>query len=110
MPQSTVGHGPGQNSSSALHVGPHSLNSSVPSQGPAVVQSHAHPPSAQGQQQFQRLKVVFHEDTLTFLAVMCIIVDNFGLLILHRHLHLIYILGWTCAEHYVFDALSSENV
>ncbi|KAG7283746.1 hypothetical protein CRUP_034370 [Coryphaenoides rupestris] len=64
MPQSTVGHGPGQNSSSALHVGPHSLNSSVPSQGPAVVQSHAHPPSAQGQQQFQRLKV---EDALSYL-------------------------------------------
>uniref|UniRef100_A0A8C4ZBZ6 SIN3 transcription regulator family member Ab n=1 Tax=Gadus morhua TaxID=8049 RepID=A0A8C4ZBZ6_GADMO len=64
MPQSTVGHGPGQNSSSALHVGPHSLNSSVPSQGPAVVQSHPQPPSAQGQQQFQRLKV---EDALSYL-------------------------------------------
>ncbi|KAJ3593367.1 hypothetical protein NHX12_005702 [Muraenolepis orangiensis] len=64
MPQSTVGHGPGQNSSSTLHVGPHTLNSSVPSQGPAVVQSHAHPPSAQGQQQFQRLKV---EDALSYL-------------------------------------------
>ncbi|KAL3993300.1 U3 small nucleolar RNA-associated protein 6 [Sarotherodon galilaeus] len=67
MPQSTSGHGHGHNST-APHVGPHSHALAVPSQGPAVVQGHVHPPapmpSATGQQQFQRLKV---EDALSYL-------------------------------------------
>ncbi|KAM4602714.1 paired amphipathic helix protein Sin3a-like isoform 2-T2 [Polymixia lowei] len=70
MPQSSSGHGHGHghNSSSAAHVGPQSHSPAVQSQGPAVVQSHVHPPtpmtSTQGQQQFQRLKV---EDALSYL-------------------------------------------
>lgn len=63
MPQSTSGHGHGHNNT-APHVGPHSHALAVPSQGPAVVQGHVHPPapmpSATGQQQFQRLKVSVH--------------------------------------------------
>ena len=58
MPQSTGGHG---HNSTAPHVGPHAHSIAVQSQGPAVVQGHVHAPapltSAQGQQQFQRLKV-----------------------------------------------------
>ncbi|KAM9860412.1 paired amphipathic helix protein Sin3a-like [Aulostomus maculatus] len=65
MPQSTSG--PGHNSA-APHVGAHAHSIAVQSQGPAVVQGHIHPPapmtSAQGQQQFQRLKV---EDALSYL-------------------------------------------
>ncbi|XP_071390370.1 paired amphipathic helix protein Sin3a-like [Centroberyx affinis] len=70
MPQSSSGHGHvhGHNNSSAPHVGPHSHSPAVQPQGPAVVQSHVHPPtpmtSTQGQQQFQRLKV---EDALSYL-------------------------------------------
>ncbi|KAG8001682.1 Paired amphipathic helix protein Sin3a, partial [Nibea albiflora] len=67
MPQSTSGHGHGHNNTAA-HVGPHAHGLTVQSQGPAVVQGHVHPPapmtSAQGQQQFQRLKV---EDALSYL-------------------------------------------
>uniref|UniRef100_A0A665WEW4 Paired amphipathic helix protein Sin3a n=2 Tax=Echeneis naucrates TaxID=173247 RepID=A0A665WEW4_ECHNA len=65
MPQSTSGHGHGN---AAPHVGPHTHNLAVQSQGPALVQGHVHPPapitSTQGQQQFQRLKV---EDALSYL-------------------------------------------
>ncbi|XP_053172449.1 paired amphipathic helix protein Sin3a-like isoform X2 [Scomber japonicus] len=65
MPQSTGGHG---HNSTAPHVGPHAHSIAVQSQGPAVVQGHVHAPapltSAQGQQQFQRLKV---EDALSYL-------------------------------------------
>ncbi|XP_029934281.1 paired amphipathic helix protein Sin3a-like isoform X2 [Myripristis murdjan] len=68
MPQSSSGHGHGHSNTSAPHVGPHSHSPAVQSQGPAVVQSHVHPPtqmtSTQGQQQFQRLKV---EDALSYL-------------------------------------------
>lgn len=57
MPQSTSGH-----NSTAPHVGPNAHNLTVQSQGPEVVQGQVHPPapitSAQGQQQFQRLKVL----------------------------------------------------
>ncbi|XP_037103877.1 paired amphipathic helix protein Sin3a-like [Syngnathus acus] len=65
MPQSTSGHGL---NSSAQHVGAHAHSIAVQSQAPAVVQGHVHPTapmtSAQGQQQFQRLKV---EDALSYL-------------------------------------------
>ncbi|XP_061526323.1 paired amphipathic helix protein Sin3a-like isoform X1 [Phycodurus eques] len=65
LPQSTSAHGL---NSSAQHVGAHAHNIAVQSQAPAVVQSHVHPTapmtSAQGQQQFQRLKV---EDALSYL-------------------------------------------
>ncbi|XP_076011679.1 paired amphipathic helix protein Sin3a-like isoform X2 [Genypterus blacodes] len=69
MPQNTSGQGHGHNGSSAgHHVGPHSHNLAVQSQGPALVQSHVQPStpmtSPQGQQQFQRLKV---EDALSYL-------------------------------------------
>ena len=61
MPQSTGGHG---HNNTAPHVGPHAHSIAVQSQGPAAVQGHVHPPapltSAQGQQQFQRLKVHLH--------------------------------------------------
>ncbi|XP_046897367.1 paired amphipathic helix protein Sin3a-like isoform X2 [Hypomesus transpacificus] len=66
MPQSSSGHG--HANSPAAHVGPHPHSPAVQSQGPAVVQSHTHPPApmaaSQGQQQFQRLKV---EDALSYL-------------------------------------------
>uniref|UniRef100_A0A3P8VX01 Paired amphipathic helix protein Sin3a n=1 Tax=Cynoglossus semilaevis TaxID=244447 RepID=A0A3P8VX01_CYNSE len=62
--QGASGHG----HNAVPHVGPHSHGLTVQSQGPAVVQSHVHPPtpisSSQGQQQFQRLKV---EDALSYL-------------------------------------------
>ncbi|XP_061671234.1 paired amphipathic helix protein Sin3a-like isoform X2 [Syngnathoides biaculeatus] len=65
MPQSTSAHGL---NSSAQHVGAHAHSIAVQSQAPGVVQSHMHPTapmtSAQGQQQFQRLKV---EDALSYL-------------------------------------------
>ncbi|XP_049574347.1 paired amphipathic helix protein Sin3a isoform X2 [Syngnathus scovelli] len=65
MPQSTSGHGL---NSSAQHVGAHAHSIAVQSQAPGVVQGHVHPTapmtSAQGQQQFQRLKV---EDALSYL-------------------------------------------
>lgn len=65
MPQSTSGHGHGHgHNNTAPHVGPHAHGLAVQSQGPAVVQGHVHPPApmtaAQGQQQFQRLKVPLH--------------------------------------------------
>nr|XP_057901878.1 paired amphipathic helix protein Sin3a-like [Doryrhamphus excisus] len=63
MPQSTSGHG----LNSAQHVGAHAHNI-VQSQGPSLIQGHVHSTapvtSAQGQQQFQRLKV---EDALSYL-------------------------------------------
>ncbi|KAJ0056818.1 hypothetical protein NL108_018215, partial [Boleophthalmus pectinirostris] len=65
MAQSSSGHGV---KSVAPHVGPHTHNLTVQSQGPTVVQGHVHPApalaSTQGQQQFQRLKV---EDALSYL-------------------------------------------
>nr|XP_061830842.1 paired amphipathic helix protein Sin3a-like [Nerophis lumbriciformis] len=65
MPQSTSGHGL---NNSAQHVGAHAHSIAVQSQGPAAVQANVHPTapmtSAQGQQQFQRLKV---EDALSYL-------------------------------------------
>uniref|UniRef100_A0A8B9KCR4 Paired amphipathic helix protein Sin3a n=1 Tax=Astyanax mexicanus TaxID=7994 RepID=A0A8B9KCR4_ASTMX len=58
------GHGP----SPAVHSSSHHHSPAVQPHGPALVQGHAHPPnptaSAQGQQQFQRLKV---EDALSYL-------------------------------------------
>lgn len=61
MPQSTSGHG---HNNATPHAGPHAHSLAVQSQGPAVVQGHVHPPtpmtSTQGQQQFQRLKVLLH--------------------------------------------------
>lgn len=58
--QSSSGHG--HTPSPAVHSGPHHHGpAAVQAHGPAPVQGHAHPPtpsaSAQGQQQFQRLKV-----------------------------------------------------
>uniref|UniRef100_A0A8C1K1N3 SIN3 transcription regulator family member Aa n=1 Tax=Cyprinus carpio TaxID=7962 RepID=A0A8C1K1N3_CYPCA len=66
--QSSSGHGhtpsPAAAHSGAHHHGP----AAVQAHGPAPVQGHSHPPtpsaSAQGQQQFQRLKV---EDALSYL-------------------------------------------
>lgn len=62
MPQSTGGHG---HNNAAPLVGPHAHSLAVQSQGPAVVQGHVHPPtpmtSTQGQQQFQRLKVLLYK-------------------------------------------------
>ncbi|XP_028814700.1 SIN3 transcription regulator family member Aa isoform X2 [Denticeps clupeoides] len=64
--QSSSSHGHTPNP--AMHSGSHHHNTAVQSHGPSVVQGHAHPPappaSAQGQQQFQRLKV---EDALSYL-------------------------------------------
>nr|XP_055048514.1 SIN3 transcription regulator family member Aa [Misgurnus anguillicaudatus] len=64
--QSTSGHG--HTPSTAVHSGAHHHAPAVQPHGPAPVQGHAHPPtpsaSAQGQQQFQRLKV---EDALSYL-------------------------------------------
>uniref|UniRef100_A0A4W4GRZ9 Paired amphipathic helix protein Sin3a n=1 Tax=Electrophorus electricus TaxID=8005 RepID=A0A4W4GRZ9_ELEEL len=66
VPQSTGGHGHAQ--STAVHGTSHHHSPAVQPHGPALVQGHAHPPnptaSAQGQQQFQRLKV---EDALSYL-------------------------------------------
>ncbi|XP_072320597.1 paired amphipathic helix protein Sin3a-like isoform X2 [Eucyclogobius newberryi] len=65
MAQSSSGHGV---KSVAPHLGPHTHSLTVQTQGPAVVQGHVHTAptltSAQGQQQFQRLKV---EDALSYL-------------------------------------------
>uniref|UniRef100_A0AAR2M0S8 Histone deacetylase interacting domain-containing protein n=1 Tax=Pygocentrus nattereri TaxID=42514 RepID=A0AAR2M0S8_PYGNA len=64
--QSSGGHGHGP--SPAVHSSSHHHSPVVQPHGPALVQGHAHPPnptaSAQGQQQFQRLKV---EDALSYL-------------------------------------------
>ncbi|XP_067235287.1 SIN3 transcription regulator family member Aa [Chanodichthys erythropterus] len=65
--QSSSGHS--HTPSPAVHSGPHHHGpAAVQAHGPAPVQGHAHPPtpsaSAQGQQQFQRLKV---EDALSYL-------------------------------------------
>ncbi|KAG7468308.1 hypothetical protein MATL_G00141500 [Megalops atlanticus] len=64
--QSSSNHG--HTPSPAVHGGPHHHSPAVQPHGAQVVQGHAHPPSAptpaQGQQQFQRLKV---EDALSYL-------------------------------------------
>ncbi|XP_062849740.1 SIN3 transcription regulator family member Aa isoform X2 [Trichomycterus rosablanca] len=64
--QSSGSHGHTPNT--AVHSSSHHHSPAVQPHGPALVQSHAHPPnptaSAQGQQQFQRLKV---EDALSYL-------------------------------------------
>ncbi|MCJ8736202.1 hypothetical protein PDJAM_G00256140 [Pangasius djambal] len=64
--QSSGGHGHAPNP--AAHGSSHHHSSAVQPHGPALVQSHSHPPnptaSAPGQQQFQRLKV---EDALSYL-------------------------------------------
>ncbi|XP_072528503.1 SIN3 transcription regulator family member Aa isoform X1 [Salminus brasiliensis] len=64
--QSSGSHGHGQ--SPAVHSSSHHHSPAVQPHGPTLVQGHAHPPnptaSAQGQQQFQRLKV---EDALSYL-------------------------------------------
>ncbi|KAL0967888.1 hypothetical protein UPYG_G00259240 [Umbra pygmaea] len=66
VPQSSGVHG--QVPSPAVHAGSHHHSPAIQSHGPTVMQGHAHPPapaaSAQGQQQFQRLKV---EDALSYL-------------------------------------------
>ncbi|XP_060770363.1 SIN3 transcription regulator family member Aa isoform X1 [Neoarius graeffei] len=64
--QSSGGHGHAPNPTA--HGSSHHHSSAVQPHGPALVQSHSHPPnpaaSAPGQQQFQRLKV---EDALSYL-------------------------------------------
>ncbi|XP_012670299.1 paired amphipathic helix protein Sin3a [Clupea harengus] len=66
MAQSSGSHG--HTSSPAVHSGPHHHTPAVHPQGPAVGPAPHHPPAssapAQGQQQFQRLKV---EDALSYL-------------------------------------------
>uniref|UniRef100_A0A6Q2WW69 Paired amphipathic helix protein Sin3a n=1 Tax=Esox lucius TaxID=8010 RepID=A0A6Q2WW69_ESOLU len=66
VPQSSGVHGHAP--SPAVHGGSHHQSPAVQSHGPTVMQGHAHPPAppatAQGQQQFQRLKV---EDALSYL-------------------------------------------
>lgn len=52
LSQGTTGHG-----HNPTHISPHGHSLAVQAQGPTVVQGHVHPPAAQGQQQFQRLKV-----------------------------------------------------
>lgn len=55
LSQGTTGHG-----HNPAHISPHGHGLAVQAQAPAVVQGHVHPPAAQGQQQFQRLKVRLH--------------------------------------------------
>ncbi|XP_056595633.1 LOW QUALITY PROTEIN: SIN3 transcription regulator family member Aa [Triplophysa dalaica] len=68
VPAVTQSSGHGHTPSPAVHSGAHLHSPAVQSHVPAPVQGHAHPPapsaSAQGQQQFQRLKV---EDALSYL-------------------------------------------
>ncbi|XP_054889239.1 SIN3 transcription regulator family member Aa [Poeciliopsis prolifica] len=64
--QNSGGHGHAP--SPAVHTGPHHHSPTVQSHGPSVMSGHGHtaapPSSAQGHQQFQRLKV---EDALSYL-------------------------------------------